>query len=76
MGTYLPRQLVQEKLNELGETIPDKFGSPVYRIRDILTQIKNVDNYNILKDRVNKYFKKHFNSKDSLNKLDKIIINA
>ena len=28
MGTYLPRQLVQEKLNELGETIPDKFGSP------------------------------------------------
>jgi len=28
MGTYLPRQLVQEKLNELGETIPEKFGSP------------------------------------------------
>ncbi|PVW13731.1 CusA/CzcA family heavy metal efflux RND transporter [Marixanthomonas spongiae] len=28
MGTYLPRQLVQEKLNELGKTIPDKFGSP------------------------------------------------
>ncbi len=28
MGTYLPRQLVREKLNELGETIPDKFGSP------------------------------------------------
>jgi cobalt-zinc-cadmium resistance protein CzcA len=28
MGTYLPRQLVQEKLNELRETIPDKFGSP------------------------------------------------
>ena len=28
MGTYLPRQLVQEKLNELSETIPDKFGSP------------------------------------------------
>lgn len=28
MGTYLPRQLVQEKLNELKETIPDKFGSP------------------------------------------------
>ncbi|UZH54159.1 CusA/CzcA family heavy metal efflux RND transporter [Salinimicrobium tongyeongense] len=28
MGTYLPRQLVQEKLAELKETIPDKFGSP------------------------------------------------
>ncbi|TQI71996.1 cobalt-zinc-cadmium resistance protein CzcA [Gramella sp. Hel_I_59] len=28
MGTYLPRQLVQEKLTELGKTIPDKFGSP------------------------------------------------
>ena len=28
MGTYLPRQLVQEKLNELSETIPEKFGSP------------------------------------------------
>ncbi|MTI22961.1 CusA/CzcA family heavy metal efflux RND transporter, partial [Fulvivirga sp. RKSG066] len=28
MGTYLPRQLVQEKLNELKETIPEKFGSP------------------------------------------------
>ena len=28
MGTYLPRQLVQEKLNDLQETIPDKFGSP------------------------------------------------
>lgn len=28
MGTYLPRQLVQEKLNELQETIPQKFGSP------------------------------------------------
>ncbi len=38
--------------------------------------IKNEDNYNILKDRVNIYFKKHFNSEDSLNKLDKIIINA
>ena len=28
MGTYLPRQLVQEKLNELKERIPQKFGSP------------------------------------------------
>ncbi|MCF4100084.1 CusA/CzcA family heavy metal efflux RND transporter [Gillisia sp. M10.2A] len=28
MGTYLPRQLVGEKLNELGESIPDKFGTP------------------------------------------------
>ena len=28
MGTYLPRQLVQEKLNELGKSIPEKFGSP------------------------------------------------
>ncbi len=28
MGTYLPRQLVQEKLNELQATIPEKFGSP------------------------------------------------
>ena len=28
MGTYLPRQLVQEKLNVLQETIPKKFGSP------------------------------------------------
>ncbi|MBZ9630411.1 CusA/CzcA family heavy metal efflux RND transporter [Salegentibacter sp. LM13S] len=28
MGTYLPRQLVQEKLIELDETIPNKFGSP------------------------------------------------
>ncbi|MEP0713848.1 MAG: efflux RND transporter permease subunit, partial [Algoriphagus sp.] len=28
IGTYLPRQLVQEKLNELSETIPEKFGSP------------------------------------------------
>ncbi|WP_339815570.1 CusA/CzcA family heavy metal efflux RND transporter [uncultured Imperialibacter sp.] len=28
MGTYLPRQLVQEKLNELKETIPQEFGSP------------------------------------------------
>ncbi|GAA0564548.1 CusA/CzcA family heavy metal efflux RND transporter [Chitinophaga japonensis] len=29
MGTYLPRQLVQEKLNDLRESIPDAFGSPV-----------------------------------------------
>jgi len=28
MGTYLPRQVVQEKLNELKETIPQEFGSP------------------------------------------------
>lgn len=28
MGTYLPRQLVQEKLIDLKETIPEKFGSP------------------------------------------------
>lgn len=28
MGTYLPRQLVQEKLNEVKEEIPEKFGSP------------------------------------------------
>ena len=28
MGTYLPRQLVQEKLNELGKSISEKFGSP------------------------------------------------
>ncbi|AWW29474.1 CusA/CzcA family heavy metal efflux RND transporter [Echinicola strongylocentroti] len=28
MGIYKPRQLVQEKLNELKETIPEKFGSP------------------------------------------------
>lgn len=28
MGTYLPRQLVQEKLNDLKETIPKKFGNP------------------------------------------------
>ncbi|WP_423819882.1 CusA/CzcA family heavy metal efflux RND transporter [Salinimicrobium sp. TIG7-5_MAKvit] len=28
MGTYLPRQLVQEKLTELQETIPENFGSP------------------------------------------------
>ncbi len=28
MGTYLPRQLVQEKLIELQETIPEKFGDP------------------------------------------------
>lgn len=28
MGTYLPRQLVEEKLNKLQETIPRKFGSP------------------------------------------------
>ncbi len=28
MGTYLPRQLVQEKLDELHKSIPEKFGSP------------------------------------------------
>lgn len=28
MGIYLPRQLVQEKLNEVKEKIPKKFGSP------------------------------------------------
>lgn len=28
MGMYLPRQLVQEKLNEVKETIPKGFGSP------------------------------------------------
>ncbi|HLR76278.1 MAG TPA: efflux RND transporter permease subunit, partial [Balneolaceae bacterium] len=28
MGTYLPRQLVQEKLLEVRETIPDQFGTP------------------------------------------------
>ena len=28
MGIYLPRQLVQEKLIEVKNTIPDKFGSP------------------------------------------------
>lgn len=27
-GTYLPRQLVQEKLNELQEQIPERFGQP------------------------------------------------
>lgn len=28
MGTYLPRQLVSEKLNEVKSEIPDQFGSP------------------------------------------------
>lgn len=28
MGIYKPRQLVQEKLNEVKESIPEKFGSP------------------------------------------------
>ncbi|WP_347160298.1 CusA/CzcA family heavy metal efflux RND transporter [Pontibacter chitinilyticus] len=28
MGTYLPRQLVQEKLREVSEEIPDQFGTP------------------------------------------------
>jgi cobalt-zinc-cadmium resistance protein CzcA len=28
MGTYLPRQLVQEKLNEIQESIPEGFGKP------------------------------------------------
>ncbi len=28
MGTYLPRQLVQEKLNEVQEEIPEQFGDP------------------------------------------------
>src|SRR5690625_5181179 len=28
MGTYLPRQLLQEKLIEVRESIPDQFGSP------------------------------------------------
>ncbi|MCJ7756844.1 MAG: efflux RND transporter permease subunit, partial [Gillisia sp.] len=28
MGTYLPRQLVQEKLTEVSEEIPEGFGSP------------------------------------------------
>ena len=28
MGTYLPRQLVSEKLNEVKSEIPEKFGSP------------------------------------------------
>jgi len=28
MGTYLPRQLVQEKLSEVSEEIPEGFGSP------------------------------------------------
>ncbi|PRY13838.1 cobalt-zinc-cadmium resistance protein CzcA [Pontibacter ummariensis] len=28
MGTYLPRQLVQEKLSEVSEEIPEQFGTP------------------------------------------------
>ena len=28
MGTYLPRQLVSEKLNEVKAEIPEQFGSP------------------------------------------------
>src|SRR5690625_2888546 len=31
MGTYLPRQLVGEKLNEVKTEIPEQFGSPKMR---------------------------------------------
>ncbi len=48
MGTYLPRQLVQEKLNELGETIPDKFGSP--EMGPISSGLGQIYEYSIIVD--------------------------
>jgi len=46
MGTYLPRQLVQEKLNEVKEDIPEKFGSP--NMGPITTGLGEIYQYTIV----------------------------
>lgn len=46
IGTYLPRQLVQEKLNEVKEDIPEKFGSP--NMGPITTGLGEIYQYTIV----------------------------
>src|SRR5690625_4752474 len=45
MGTYLPRQLVQERLVEVRESIPPRFGTPV--MGPITTGLGEIYHYSI-----------------------------
>lgn len=45
MGTYLPRQLISEKLNEIKEDIPSQFGSP--EIGPITTGLGEIYQYTL-----------------------------
>lgn len=48
MGTYLPRQLVQEKLEEVREEIPEGFGSP--QMGPITTGLGEIYQYTLVPD--------------------------
>ena len=48
MGTYLPRQLVQEKLNEVKENIPEGFGTP--EMGPISTGLGEILQYTLIAD--------------------------
>ncbi len=48
MGTYLPRQLVQEKLNEVKDNIPEGFGTP--EMGPISTGLGEILQYTLIAD--------------------------
>ena len=53
MGTYLPRQLVKEKLDEVEEQIPEGFGKP--EIGPITTGLGEIYQYTLVPKDVSKY---------------------
>ncbi|MCQ2960145.1 MAG: CusA/CzcA family heavy metal efflux RND transporter [Bacteroidales bacterium] len=53
MGTYLPRQLVQEKLEEVRNEIPAEFGSP--EMGPITTGLGEIFQYTLVPKDTNKY---------------------
>lgn len=53
MGTYLPRQLVQEKLEEVREEIPEGFGTP--EMGPITTGLGEIYQYTLIPDDTAKY---------------------